>query len=166
MGLESPEPRRRIPYSVSIPQTFWMATDRPYPSARLSTTDPTGTRQGGWHSRASASSPSPPCTRGRLEVLTGAHPLDGAATGGLLALREDRAHVDDALALLPRDLRPVVGVGGVGQVLVLLVLLPDRLEQVGASDAPAVAGDVALDGQLLGPADDVLDHGAGGEVLE
>ncbi len=43
---------------------------------------------------------------------------------GLLVTR--RADVDDPLALLARDLGPVVRVGGVGQVLVLLVLLVDR----------------------------------------
>ena len=39
----------------------------------------------------------------------------------------------------------------------------DSSRSVGA-DAPALAGDGPLDGQLLGPADDVLDHGPRGEV--
>ena len=77
----------------------------------------------------------------QLQVLAGADPLDGPAAGGFLALGHERAHVDDALALLARDLGPVVGVGGVGQVLVLLVLLLDRVEQVVGADAPVAAGD-------------------------
>src|SRR5205807_7123908 len=103
---------------------------------------------------------------GRLQVLAGADPLDGPSARGLLALGEEGAHVDDALALLARDLGPVVGVGGVGQVLVLLVLLPDGGEEVVGADALALAGDGPLDGELLGPAHDVLDHGPRGEVLE
>ena len=77
--------------------------------------------------------------RCELEVLARRHALDGAAALGRhvgLAL-DDRAHVDDPLALLARDLRPVVRVGGVGQVLVLLVLLVDRLDEVVDLDAPA-----------------------------
>ena len=42
----------------------------------------------------------------------------------------ERADEDDALALLPGDLRPVVGVRGVRQVFVLAELLADRVEQV------------------------------------
>src|SRR3954454_19888668 len=137
MGFES-APRRMIPYSVSTPQTFLMAMTRgPYPF--------TGERP--------------------LEILAGTDTLDGPSPGGFLALGHEGADVHDPLALLARDLGPVVGVGGVGQVLVLLVLLLDRLEQVGGTDAPALAGDDPLDGQLLGPAHDVLDHGARGEVL-
>jgi hypothetical protein len=49
---------------------------------------------------------------------------------------DEGTDVDDPLALLARDLRPVVGVGGVRQVLVLLVLLVDRVEQVLGADAP------------------------------
>ena len=84
----------------------------------------------------------------------------------VVVLLHDRADVDDALALLARDLRPVVRVGGVGQVLVLLVLLVDRLDEVGHLDALRAAAEEALDGELLGPAHDVLDHGSGREVLE
>src|SRR5205807_5103894 len=102
----------------------------------------------------------------KLEVLPGGDPLDGAAALGLLAAGDERADVDDALALLARDLRPVVGVGGVGQVLVLLELLADGFDQVLGGDALLPAGDQALDRELLRPPDDVLDHGPGGEVLE
>src|SRR6266851_3432697 len=130
-----------------------MATGRSYPAAPAAMLCAAGRRRAGGDHRCS-------------EVLTGADPLDGPPTGGLLAFGEDGADVHDALALLPRDLGPIVGVGGVGQVLVLLVLLLDGLEQVGGPNAPAVAGEGALDRQLLGAADDVLDHGPGREVLE
>src|SRR5688572_27570460 len=138
MGLDSPEPRSTMPYSVSTPHTFVMATDRPYPQPRL----------------------------GALQVLARTDSLDGTTTGGLLALGHEHPQEDDALALLAGDLGPVVRVGGVGQVFVLLVLLADRLEQVLGADAAALVGDLPLDGPLLGPAHDVLDHGPGGEVLE
>src|SRR3954451_9441850 len=104
MGLDSPTPRSWIPYSVSMPQTLRMATDRTY---RLIVPNETAVRRARW-----------------LEVLAGAHTLDGPATSGLLAvIGVQRPDVDDPLTLLAGDLRPVVGVGGVGQVLVLLVLL-------------------------------------------
>ena len=108
-----------------------------------------------------AARPSP---RRPSQVLAGTHPLDGATAPGLLGVGQEGAHVDDALALLARDPRPVVGVGGVGQVLVLLVLPADRLHQVRGADPAALARDLPLDGELLGPADDVLDHGPRGEV--
>src|SRR3954465_9621493 len=127
-----------IPYSVSIPQTFRIAIAGPYP--------------------VPGEKP--------LQILAGAHTLDGPSSGGLLALGHEGADVHDPLALLPRDLGPVVRVGGVGQILVLLVLLLDGGQEVRGADATALAGDGPLDGQLLGPAHDVLDHGPRGEVLE
>src|SRR4051812_48096647 len=147
IGLVSPTPRWTIPYSVSMPTTFWMATKARYRCIE-------GGRE-----------PSPLV---QLQVLTGRYALDGAAAGGLvvLALGHQDPQEDDALALLAGDLGPVVGVGGVGEVLVLLVLLPDRLQQVVGADPLALAGDLPLDRQLLGPANDVLDHGSGREVLE
>src|ERR1700683_379934 len=99
-----------------------------------------------------------------LEVLPCADALYGAATVHLFVLAEQRADIDDALTLLARNAGPVIRVGGVGQVLVLLVLLADRLEHVGRADARRVPGDDPLDGQLLGPAHDVLDHRPRGEV--
>src|SRR6267142_1661462 len=100
-----------------------------------------------------------------LEVLPG---VDDALDAPKLFLRlaHERLDVDDPLALLPGDLRPVVGVGGVGEVLVLLELLADGGEQVVGHDALLAAPDVALEGELFGPAHDRFDHGAGGEVLE
>src|SRR5579862_4543804 len=103
------------------------------------------------------------------EVLPGpgrSDALDGPAPFDLFVVGEEDPQIDDPLALLARDLGPVVRVGGVGQVLVLLVLLADGPQQVVGADAAALARDLPLDGELLGPADDVLDHGAGGEVLE
>src|SRR3954454_7773385 len=199
IGLVSPTPRWTIPYSVSMPTTFWMATTARYPDV-----SPTGSQRWDQPNARRASSQRPkgrmpagtahrpargpdrrrPHAGGRgharpaamdgcrtsqgSQVLAGGHPLDGAAAGGLLvlALAEQDPQEDDALALLAGDLGPVVGVGGVRQVLVLLVLLPDRVEQVLGADALALARDLALDGQLLGPAHDVLDHGSRREVLE
>src|SRR3954467_1312719 len=102
MGFGSPTPSCTIPYSVSMPQTFCMATAASYrPHAAM------GVQVRRW-----------------LQILTGRHPLDDPAAGGLLvlALRQQDPQEDDALALLARDLGPVVGVGGIRQVLVLLVL--------------------------------------------
>src|SRR4051812_47962167 len=70
-----------------------------------------------------------------LEVLAGGDALDLTTAGGLVTLGHQGAHEHDALALLARDLRPVVGVGRVRQVLVLAVLLLDRGEQVLGGDA-------------------------------
>src|SRR3954452_7912971 len=103
-----------------------------------------------------------------LQILTRRDALDRTTTGRLALglLRDERAHVDDALALLAGDLGPVVGVRRVRQVLVLLVLLRDRREEIVGADALRALADLALDRQLLGAAHDVLDHGAGREVLE
>src|SRR6185503_7761554 len=78
----------------------------------------------------------------------------------------ERLHVDDALALLAGDLRPVVGIGGVRKILVLLELFADGRQEVVGHDALLAAPDVTLERELLRPAHDRLDHGAGGEVLE
>src|SRR5262245_20412789 len=57
---------------------------------------------------------------GWLQVLARvADRVDGPTRLGALAARDERADVDDALALLAGDAGPVVGVGGVRQVLVL-----------------------------------------------
>src|SRR5436305_6405204 len=184
IGFASPGPTDWMPYSVSMPHTLGMATDGPYPGAPAdgavpAALDLTGDRvaaasppRTGPHPRprlcrppSSGRGPYPAADR-LLAVLAGPHAFDGTSTGRLLALGQQGANVDDALALLARDLGPVVGVRGVGQVLVLLVLLPDRVEHVVGANALALLGDGPLDGQLLGTTDDVLDHGAGGEVLE
>src|SRR5436305_2691135 len=160
MGFGSPTPSCTIPYSVSIPQTFCMATTASYRPHGPCTAHRCVRRLGARGHRSDKTV--------WLEVLTGRDPFDGPTAGGLLvlALREQDPQEDDALALLAGDLGPVVGVGGVGEVLVLLVLLADRGEQVLGADAFALACDLALDGQLLGPPHDVLDHGARREVLE
>ena len=102
----------------------------------------------------------------RLQVLTGGDAFDLASTLVRVAFGDERAHEDDALALLAGDLRPVVGVGGVRQIFMLPVLLLDRVEQVLGADPERAAGDLALDRELLAAAHDVLDHGARREVLE
>ena len=48
----------------------------------------------------------------------------------LLGFPGNGLDVDDALALLAGDLRPVIGIGRVGQVLVLLELLADGVQEV------------------------------------
>src|SRR5919205_1297704 len=68
-----------------------------------------------------------------LEVLAGTDALHLAALVG--ALSEQSSDVDDPLALLARDARPVVRVGGVRQVLVLLELVADRVEEILGLDA-------------------------------
>src|SRR5438093_13426935 len=100
-----------------------------------------------------------------LQVLTrGDDPFDASQL--FFRLAHEGLDVHDPLPLLAGDLRPVVGVGGVGQVLVLRELLADGGEEVVDHDALRAAGDVALEGEFLGPAYDGLDHRAGGEVLE
>src|SRR5512132_3618700 len=138
-GLESGAPGTVMPYSVSMPMTLVMAI-RVFP---------------------------PRAPRGRsLQVLPGVDLLDGAPEVLGVAALDQGAHVHDALALLARDARPVVGVGGVGQVLVLLELVGHGDEQVGRLDALLAGLQEPLDGHLLGPVDDVLDHRPGVEVLE
>jgi len=66
---------------------------------------------------------------------------------------------------LPRS-APVVRVGGVGQVLVLGELIHDGVQQVLHSQAALLGLQHRLDGGLLRPVHDVLDHGTGVEVLE
>src|SRR2546427_13144973 len=99
------------------------------------------------------------------EVLPGGHDPPHVAPGGLRAARK-RLDGDDPLSLLAGDLRPVVRVGGVGEILVLLELLPDRAEQVVARDALRARLEGSLEGELLLPPYDGFDHGAGGRVLE
>src|SRR2546425_11700992 len=81
-----------------------------------------------------------------------------------LGVDDDRLDGDDAVALPARDLRPVVGIAGVRQVLVLLELLAHGGDQIRAADALVAAADVTLERELLRPAHDRLDHGARGEV--
>src|SRR5262245_5857422 len=147
-GLASAAPRNATPYSVSIPQTLGTATESAYPAVLCSLVP-----------RAAA-------RRRRSEVLAGGDALDLAAAARAFVVREQGAHEHDALALLARDLRPVIGVRRVRQVLVLAVLLPDRVHQVAGGDALGAAADLPLDRHLLRPTHDVLDHGARGEGLE
>src|SRR5262245_19498786 len=101
---------------------------------------------------AIASSPAPGSS---LEVLTGPDVFDRppfvAVDPG-----DQSADVDDPLALPAGDTRPVVGVGGVREILVLLELLAHCVDQVLELDAPIALLDEALHGLLLGAIDDVL----------
>src|SRR5438094_1596726 len=115
MGLKSGWFLTVIPYSVSMPMTFGMAM-RFLAPWRTETPGPgQGKEEGG----------APPPSRSRLQILSG---IDDALDAPLLllGLAHQRLHVDDPLTLLPRDLRPVVGVRGVRQVLVLLELHEPR----------------------------------------
>src|SRR6266508_5984360 len=81
----------------------------------------------GWRHTAGERRTSPPPSS--LQVLAGVDdPLDGPML--VLHLAHERLHVHDPLPLLAGDLRPVDGVGRVGEVLVLLELLTHRGEQV------------------------------------
>src|ERR1700729_3846595 len=99
--------------------------------------------------------------RHRSEVLAGVGDrIDAAACLGALLALDQGPDVDDALALLAGDARPVVGVGGVGQVLVLAELVHAGGEEVRDPDALLAGVEELLDGHLLGAGHDVLDHGA------
>src|SRR5712691_4606083 len=100
-----------------------------------------------------------------LEILAGGDDLLDVLLL-LFGVARERPHVDDPLALLAGDLRPVAGVGRVGQILVLLELLAHGVEEVAGADTLLATADQALEGQLLGPPHDRLDHRAGREVLE
>ena len=62
--------------------------------------------------------------------------VDGAARVAALLGADQGPDEDDPLALLAADLGPVVGVGGVGQVLVLGELVQAGLQQVADPHAP------------------------------
>src|SRR5439155_10077163 len=100
-----------------------------------------------------------------LQVLAGVDPLH-LATLVSLGPAEQGPHVDDPLALLAGDPGPVVRVGGVGQILVLLELVADGLEHVLPLQPLLALRQEPLDGHLLRPGHDVLDHGARVEILE
>src|SRR3954462_1873170 len=136
-------PGTEMPYSISVPMTRRTLMDPP-----------------------SAARPTRPAGAAGSEVLTriGGR-VDRPAR--LVALAADeRADVDDPLALLARDPGPVVGVGRVGQVLVLLELVEARGHQVTDPQTPGAGLQLLLDGHLLAAVDDVLQHRAGVEVLE
>ena len=136
----------------------------------------TGTRRRGVTVSTSRPSTRTPAASAPATVVAGASAGAGADDGECdprvleAALPRpaagEGADVGDPLALLAAHARPVVGVGGVGQVLVLAHLRRERAEQVLGAQAPPAGGEQVLDGPLLRAVDDVGDHRAGGEVLE
>src|ERR1700677_3924313 len=91
------------------------------------------------------------------KVLTGiCDCVDGTARLGALLARHQSADIDDALALLAGDARPVVGVGGVGQVLVLAELVHAGGEEMRDANALLAGLEELLDRHLLGAGHDVL----------
>src|SRR2546427_8966411 len=158
IGLKSGWFLTVIPYSVSIPMTFGIAIR---PSSLPTENEPPvsrGRRSGG---KGGGRRPPPLL----LEILAGGDDLLDVLLL-LFGVAHERLHVDDPLALLAGDLRPVVGVGRIRQILVLLELFAHGIEQVAGADPLLAAADQPLEGQLLGPSHDRLDHGARGEVLE
>src|SRR5574337_40825 len=175
-GSKPEASRAVIPSSVSLPMIFSMAMnvsscgDTPllgnHPDRfHLCACCRTGTGR----DPASAWTADHGCRRinmagGSSEVMTRADGLDLAR---LLAFPvEDRPDMHDPVAPAAGDLDPVVGVGRVGEVLVLPELGLHRLHEVGGREALRPGGDQALDGGLLGPGADALDEGARDEVLE
>src|SRR5690625_4566326 len=131
------------PNSVSIPRIFGIAIGRPY--------------------RDGAARRGP-----RSQILTGRRLLDRAASGRNIVFipAYECPDVDDSLALLPRDLGPIIGIGGVGKILVFPELTAYGFDQVTGANASVTIGDLAFDRCLFGSAHDVLDHRARREVLE
>src|SRR5215469_3181896 len=108
-----------------------------------------------------------PVTAGQLEVLAGVGDgVDRPSGLGPVLAGDQRPDVDDPLALLAGDPRPVVRVGGVRQVLVLAELVHAGGQQVGDAQPLLPGLEELLDRHLLRPVHDVLDHGTGVEVLE
>src|SRR5690606_41242817 len=82
--------------------------------------------------------------------------VDRPAGLGALAAGDQGADVDDPLALLTGDPRPIVGVGGVRQVFVLPELVYAGVQQVPQSQPLALGVEVLLDRPLLPPVEYVL----------
>src|SRR5437588_12945508 len=85
------------------------------------------------------------------EVLPGVgHRIDRPARLGSGLAGDQRPDVDDALALLAGDPGPVIGVGGVRQVLVLAELVDARGQQMTDAHALLAGVEELLDRHLLG----------------
>src|SRR2546427_11244021 len=139
-------PGPEMPYSVSMPMTLAMATCARPPlcdAGSLRALYPAGYR---------------------LQVLARGDPLHLPAVA--VSIAQEGTDVDDPLALLPGDPRPVVGVGGVGGVLVFLGLVADGRQEVLQLESFLPLRQESFDHNLLGPTDDVFDHRSGVEVLE
>src|SRR6266436_3674456 len=99
------------------------------------------------------------------EVLASAHHLLHVPLR-MTSVAHQRLDGDDALALSAGDLRPVVRVARVRQVLVLLELLAHRGHQVVGDETLPAAADAALEGEFLRAPHHGLDHRARDEVAE
>src|SRR5215469_15859609 len=159
-------PGTAMPYSVSVPMTrrtlmvqSLVPTCRHRAQARRCPHIP-------WRICLGGSAVVVVTVRG-LQVLPGVgHRVDGAAGLGAVLAGDQGPDVDDPLSLLAGDPRPVVGVRGVGQVLVLAELVHARSQQMRDADALLPGLEELLDRHLLRPGHDVLDHRPGVEVLE
>src|SRR5260370_7718021 len=98
-GLGSGAPRSTTPYSVSVPHTFGTATGKAYWGCLIA--------------------PTPVAS----EVLAGGDAFDLASARRFVTFREKGADEHDSFPLLPRDLPPLTGLGGVRHAL----FLPDPL---------------------------------------
>src|SRR5947207_15337667 len=134
---------------------------------RASTEVASASSMGRWYGERAANLAARSSRYVALQVLAGVGDgVEGPAGLGALASGDQRADVHDPLALLARDAGPVVRVGGVGQVLVLAELVHARVQQVLQAQPLLAVAEEVLDGHLLAPVDDVLDHRAGVEVFE
>src|SRR5690349_7574953 len=104
----------------------------------------------------------PGCQNDPSEILPGVGDrVDGTARLGACLARDQRPDVHDPLALRTGYASPVVRVGGVGQVLVLAELIDAGRAQMAHPHALLPGPEHLLDGHLLGPGHDVIDHRAG-----
>lgn len=79
---------------------------------------------------------------------------------------DEGADVDDSLALLTRDPRPVIWIRRIGQILVLAEFIEAGAEEVFDSYSLAEARYEIFDRRLFAARDNVLDHCSGTEVTE
>src|SRR5262250_3161735 len=182
MALAPGWPGTEMPYSVSVPITRRTLIPASLTGVlvRILHTGPAGVAghaargrpPGRWRGARPAPGGGPgrplyALARPGLQVLAGVgNGIDRPSRLGPVLAGDQRPDVDDPLALLAGDPRPVVGVGGVRQVLVLAELVHARCQQVGDAQPLLPGLEELFDRHLLRTVHDVLDHGAGVEVLE
>src|SRR5262252_196783 len=98
------------------------------------------------------------------EVLPRGNILNRPELGGLRT--HEGPDVDDLFAFGAGNPRPIIRICGVRQILVLLELLLHGVEEVVQLDAFLFHRQVAFQGRLFCPRDNVLDHRSTGKVLE